>query len=126
MAKMMLKRVGVLSVAKMYALIAAVFGLIIGVFYGMFIALFTALMSSASGGSAAAGGIGIIAVFIFPILYGIMGFIAGALGAVIYNFAAGFMGGIEMDLENAEHAYGAAPQSPSNPYGAPYGGGQAR
>src|ERR1051325_6045688 len=101
---MVLKRVGVLSVAKMYALIAAVFGLIIGVFYGMFMAVFAALMSSANGGSVAAGGIGIIAIFIFPILYGIMGFVAGAIGAVIYNFAAGFMGGIEMELDSADQA----------------------
>jgi hypothetical protein len=126
MAKMVVKRLGVLSIAKMYSLIAAVFGLIIGIFYGVFIALFTALMSSANGGSVAAGGIGILAVIFFPILYGIIGFIAGAIGALIYNFAAGFMGGIELDLENAEQAYGAPPQTPSNPYGAPYGGGPAR
>ena len=122
MAKMVVKRVGVLSIAKIEALIMAVFGLIIGVVSGLFFGLISAVMSTASGGSAAAGGFGILGVIVFPILYGIMGFCAGALGAVIYNFAAGFMGGIEMDLENAEQSYGAPPQSPSNPYGAPYGG----
>jgi hypothetical protein len=124
MAKMIVKRVGVLSIAKMEALILAVFGLIIGVFYGMFFALLSAAMSSSSGNSIAVGGMGIAAVFIFPIIYGILGFIAGAIGALLYNFAAGFMGGVELELENAEQAYGAPPpQSYQNPYGAPYGGG---
>jgi hypothetical protein len=121
MAKMIVKRVGVLSIAKIEALILAVFGLIIGVFYGMIMALLSAAMPTRSD-STVVGGIGIIAVFIFPIVYGILGFIAGAIGALIYNFAAGFMGGVELELENAEQAYG-APHQHQNPYGAPYGGG---
>jgi hypothetical protein len=34
-----------------------------------------------------------------PIAYGLMGFIMGALGALIYNLIAGWVGGIEMELD---------------------------
>ncbi|HEX8186700.1 MAG TPA: hypothetical protein VF747_18175, partial [Blastocatellia bacterium] len=81
----------------------------------------SAMMSSRDSGLI--GGMGIISIFIFPVIYGVLGFIGGAIAALIYNFAAGFMGGVELELESAEKTYGAPPQSYSNPYGAPYGGG---
>jgi len=34
-----------------------------------------------------------------PILYGVCGFIFTALGCVIYNFVAGLVGGIEVELD---------------------------
>lgn len=34
-----------------------------------------------------------------PILYGVSGFIFTAIGCAIYNFVAGFVGGIEVELE---------------------------
>ena len=36
-----------------------------------------------------------------PIMYGLMGFVMGAIGALIYNLIAGWVGGIEMELEIA-------------------------
>jgi hypothetical protein len=127
MANLVLKRVGVLSIAKIEALIMAVFGLLYGLLYGLFMGAIAAMMPASSGG-AAVGGIGILAVFIFPIMFAVMGFIGGALGAVIYNFAAGFIGGIELELENATPNYGVpppqnygAPPPPPQSYGAPYG-----
>ena len=127
MANLVLKRVGVLSIAKIEALIMACFGLIIGLFYGLFLGALGAMMPASRGG-AAVGGFGILAVFIFPVIYAVIGFIAGALVAVIYNFAAGFMGGIELELENATPNYGVpppqnygAPPPPPQSYGAPYG-----
>jgi hypothetical protein len=133
MANLVLKRVGVLSLAKIEALIMAVFGLIIGLFYGLFLGALGAMMPAGRGG-AAMGGIGIMAIFIFPIIYAVIGFIAGALGAVIYNFASGFIGGIELELENVTPNYGVPPPQnyggpppqnyggpPPQSYGAPYG-----
>jgi hypothetical protein len=126
MAKVVVKRVGVLSLAKIEAVVMAVFGLIIGLFYGLFLGAMGAMMPAGRGG-AAMGGIGLLSIIIFPILYAVIGFIAGAIGAAIYNFASGFMGGIEMDLEDATpnygtppHQYGAPPPPPQS-YGAPYG-----
>jgi hypothetical protein len=38
------------------------------------------------------------AIVILPIFYGIIGGVFGALGAVIYNLAAGWVGGLEIDI----------------------------
>jgi uncharacterized membrane protein len=37
------------------------------------------------------------AIIIAPICYAILGFIGGLIGAVVYNFAAGMIGGIEVE-----------------------------
>jgi hypothetical protein len=34
-----------------------------------------------------------------PIFYGIMGFVVGAIGALLYNLVANWVGGIEMEVE---------------------------
>jgi len=34
-----------------------------------------------------------------PIMYGVIGFIAGAIGAALYNLVAGVVGGIEIEVE---------------------------
>jgi uncharacterized membrane protein len=34
-----------------------------------------------------------------PIIYGVMGFVFGALGAVVYNLIARWIGGIEVEVE---------------------------
>ena len=44
-----------------------------------------------------------------PVFYGVIGFIFGALGALIYNIAAGFVGGVEFELEGTDVSYGAPP-----------------
>jgi len=54
-----------------------------------------------------------------PILYGVIGFIIGIIGALIYNVAAGIVGGVKFDLEGSSPAY-APPPPPQdwapNPY----------
>ena len=39
------------------------------------------------------------AIILLPLFYGAIGFIAGLIGAFVYNIAAGVVGGIELDLE---------------------------
>lgn len=119
MATMVIKRLGVLSAAKMYGIILFVFGLIGGILYGLGLMFFGAILGSMGprGGGEAAAGVfvgAILAMIMIPIIYGVIGFIAGALGAFVYNTAAKFVGGIELELENVASTYGAAPQ-----YGAP-------
>ena len=118
MAEMTIRRFAVLSVAKMYGLLMFIFGLIIGIIYGLFFIVFGAAMSAAGGSNAAMGGastvvIGIVAMFGIPILYGILGFVMGAIGALIYNALSGIIGGVKFDLEGVQQEY-APPPPPHN------------
>ena len=122
MAKMVIKRFGVFSAAKIYAVVLAGVGLIIGIIYGLFFIIFGAAMMAGSGrdtGAAGVGGIvgGLVVMIVVPIFYAVIGFIAGLIGAAVYNVAAGFVGGVELELESVGDAY-AAPPPPQ------YGAGQ--
>jgi hypothetical protein len=91
--KFVVKRVGVLSLAKTLGVIYAVIGLILGAFMTLF---------SLVGAAMAQSGLGILfgvgAIILLPIFYGLAGFIGGALVAFVYNFVAEFVGGIELEL----------------------------
>ena len=106
MNKLRIKKLGILSFAKIQGVMGLVIGLIIGVIYGLIIIAYSLLGASLVGGDAkfAVGGggvvIGIVAMIGFPIMYGIFGFIGGAIGALIYNIFAGFVGGVEIEVEN--------------------------
>jgi hypothetical protein len=118
MAKMVIKRLGVFSVAKIYAVVMAGVGLLIGIPLGLLMIIFGAAMMTAGRDSAAGAGVGgglgigmgIFYMIGLPIMEGVFGFIFGALGALIYNMAAGIIGGVEMELENADAGYAPPPQ----------------
>jgi hypothetical protein len=38
-------------------------------------------------------------VVLMPLMYAVMGFIFGVIGAAVYNLLAGWMGGFEFDFE---------------------------
>ncbi len=97
---MELKRVGILSGAKVLGLLYAALGLIFG---GIF--SFVSVLGAAAGsGRGGAGGLlfGVGAVIILPIFYGIVGFIGGALTAVLYNLIAHVAGGLELEFESRD------------------------
>lgn len=89
-----------MSAAKVSAVIYAAMALIMVPFF-----LIAALVGafSASGASSTYGlglGLGLLFVLLTPVLYALIGFISGAIGAALYNFAAGrFGGGVVVDLE---------------------------
>ena len=116
MAEMTIRRFGVISVAKIYGLLTFIVGLIIGVIYGLIFIVFGAAMSALAPGGrdAAAGGIssvviGIVMMIAIPVMYGLLGFISGAIGALIYNAIAGIIGGIKFELEGVQNEYAAPP-----------------
>lgn len=92
-----LTKIGVMSAAKIEAIIMLIFGLIIGIIF----AIMGQIAESATGMEGFAV-FGWGAVIFWPILYGIIGFISGAIGAAIYNVAAGWIGGIEIKLEDVK------------------------
>ena len=44
-------------------------------------------------------GFGVASVIVLPIMFAIMGFIGGAIGAFIYNIVAKYVGGLQLDLK---------------------------
>ena len=93
---MVIKRINVLKLAIFQVALMAAFGLLAGVF----VLLFGSMFAGAGGNGAGLGFIGGIGAVIFlPILYGIIGFISGAIGAFVYNLVAGVVGGVEIEVE---------------------------
>jgi hypothetical protein len=95
---MVIRRVRPLSAAKVAGMLYALMGLIIGAFISLF-----SLVGGAMMPKDAPGGFGILfgaaAIIVLPICYGIMGFIAAAISAALYNLVAGWVGGIELDVQ---------------------------
>jgi len=118
MAEMTIRRFGVISVAKMYGLLMFIFGLVFGVIYGLILIVFGAAISALGpGGDATAGGVstvvmGIAMMIGLPIFYGVLGFIMGTIGALIYNAVAGIIGGIKFELEGVQQEYAPPPPPP--------------
>jgi hypothetical protein len=107
MNKLRIRKLGILSVAKIYAVMALVMSLIISIPYGLVIMVFgAAMLGSGQKAGFAAGGssivIGLLVMIGLPIFYSIMGFIGGCIGALLYNLFAGMVGGIEIEVENVQ------------------------
>jgi hypothetical protein len=90
------KSVGVLSVAKIMGLIEACLGLIFAPFF-----LLIGLVGSIAGQQKTpfAGMFGVVFALFMPVLYGILGFLGGAIGALLYNLFAKLVGGFELEME---------------------------
>jgi hypothetical protein len=88
------KRIRPGSAFKMGLVIYGILGLVIGVFAS----LASMVGMAFPGASSRSALFGIFAVIFLPILYGIFGGIVTAFSAVVYNFAAGWVGGLEIDV----------------------------
>lgn len=93
---MELKSIGPLSCAKVAGILYAVFGLLFGALFS----LMAMLGASLGNGEEAVPGflMGIGAIVILPIFYGVMGAISGLVGAFIYNLIARTAGGIKLEI----------------------------
>ncbi len=92
-----LKSVGVLSVAKIMGLVYGTLGLI---FMPIFLLVGFAGMMTGGRGSVFSGVAGIVLAIFLPVLYGGMGFVMGAISALLYNLFAKWIGGIEVQVES--------------------------
>jgi len=116
MAEMTIRRLNVFSVAKIQGFLGFVIGLLIGVVYGFFFMIFGAAISSLApqGDSQTIGGVGSVVIGLLimiavPVFYGIIAFIGGCIGALVYNLAAGVVGGLKFELEGVAPAYAPPP-----------------
>ena len=94
---MVIRRVGPLSFAKLSGMLYALLGLIFGGIVSL-IAL-AGGFANASGSGAIGAIIGVGAVVVFPICYGLIGFVTTLIAAWLYNVVAGIVGGVEVDLQ---------------------------
>jgi Transmembrane domain of unknown function (DUF3566) len=96
-----IKRVGPGSAFKIGLITYAILGLVLGIFMAFISTLLGSLGSaaaSAPGAKLFGFGMGIGSVIIFPVMYGLIGGVFAAIGAFIYNLAAGWVGGVEVDI----------------------------
>jgi hypothetical protein len=100
---MVIRHVGVWSVAKIAAALYIVIGLIAGCLFASISLVSAGFAQAVESGEEMPAWLGPLfgvgAIVIFPILYGVMGLVVGALSAVVYNLAAGAVGGIEVEIQ---------------------------
>jgi hypothetical protein len=98
-----LKRIGVLSSAKIMGALCLIVGLLVALLAAASMAVVGSMVSSLGLGSAGIPvpmmGFGIVSLVLVVIGCAIGGFIYGAIVAIIYNVIAEFVGGIEIDLQ---------------------------
>lgn len=94
--KRRLKRIAPLSAGTMLALLHGVMGLIFLPFFAL------AILGASQAPDAQAipfAAVGAALALFAPVAYAAMGFVTGALGAVLYNFFVRWTGGIEFQVE---------------------------
>lgn len=91
-----IRRIGILSLANVYGLLSFIMGLILGLTTFAFSNLieFYNVQQDPFYQS-----LGFWVIVLLPILYGVVGFLAGALGALLYNLVAKYIGGIELETD---------------------------
>jgi hypothetical protein len=75
--------------------------MVLGVLYVLIGVIFLPIFFIVTALSPAETGFGMGFALSLPLIYGVAGFISGAVGAFLYNIVAGWVGGIEVELENA-------------------------
>lgn len=95
---MIINRIGPLSIAKLSGLLYAIFGLVFGGIFSL-IAMAGGFASDTAGAAGIGAIMGVGAVIVFPIFYGVLGFVSTLVGAWLYNVAAGVVGGVEVDIQ---------------------------
>ena len=89
------KRIGVLQQAKIMGALYFLLGIVAAIcIWG-----FSSMMPNFGAGRAFGAGMGIGFLLFAPVIYGVIGFIAGAIVAWLYNICASIVGGMELELE---------------------------
>lgn len=97
------KRIGVVSLAKVMGILYLIFGLIFG-FIGTMVVIGAAALGGGGNGAdiAVAVGMGVGYMVVLPLIYGMIGVTAGLILGGVYNLVARTTGGIELQLDALE------------------------
>jgi hypothetical protein len=108
--------------AALYALIAIVFGLLFFLPFGL-LAGVAGMRTDSGAGGAGLVGVGIVGTLVFVlfgvVFYGVVGWVMTAIMCALYNFVAGRVGGIRVEVD-VEGPYGGGPGYPAPGYPAAY------
>jgi len=100
---MKLTKVGILSFAKLQGIFGIFVGVFVGIFFSFFLFLLAGIVASSMGFDkvplVSKLLISFVLIISFPLFYGVIGFIGGAFGAWMYNFASKRVGGLEVEFE---------------------------
>jgi hypothetical protein len=98
---MVIRRIRPMSAAKVQGILMAGIGLVFGALFSIIGMVAGGLAAAQDEGAGAFAGMlfGAGAIIILPIFYGVCGFIGGAIGAALYNLAAGWVGGLEIEAQ---------------------------
>ena len=95
---MIVRRIGAVSAAKVSGVLYAAIGFVVGCFFAL-LSLLGIAVSRDAGGALSSAFFGVGAVVLLPLFYGGLGFVATLVMAALYNLIAGWVGGIEVELE---------------------------
>jgi hypothetical protein len=105
---MVIRRVNPISVAKVAALLYGIIGLIMGALISL-AAMAVGTLGAGVSDNSAAPMMGMLfgagAIIVMPLFYGVVSAIVAALTAMIYNLLAGWVGGIEIEVDTAPAAH---------------------
>ena len=97
---MVIRRIGVASLAKMMGALYGLMGIIAGCAFALVSLVGLGFATQGTDDPAWLGPIfGVGAVIILPIMYGVFGLVFGALTAWLYNIVAGVAGGVEIETQ---------------------------
>ena len=101
---MEIKKIGAMSLAKIMAMIGIIWGFVLGVIVSILYFRLAATGNEAQiseliSQAPAIAGIYKFGFIIFPIYYGLIAFISGLIVALLYNWIAKWLGGINIEFK---------------------------
>jgi len=96
---MIVTKIGPLSLAKITGMLYALMGLFFGGVVTLFSIVGAAFVPETGDFGLMGLAFGAAAVVFLPIFYGALGFAMTLIGASLYNVIAGWVGGVELDVQ---------------------------
>ncbi len=79
-----------------FALIMGATYALVGIVFAIMMFMFASMIPMAGMGSMGRG----LTVIFIPVIYGVLGYVSGFIGAAIYNLVAGTVGGIKVTVSD--------------------------